>query len=66
MQERIDYQKASLRLGEPRLVTHNCITCDLGNVPLNESKACWDCITKEKSRWRKRKRRRMNAHTQRP
>ena len=36
------------------LVEKNCITCKLGNIPLKDSKICWECITTGKSRWRKK------------
>lgn len=36
------------------LVEKNCITCKLGDIPLKDSKICWECITTGKSRWRKK------------
>ena len=41
---------------KPKLVEKNCITCDLGDKPF--SKICWECMTKGKSRWRKKKKKR--------
>ena len=46
---------------KPKLVEKNCITCDLGDKPLSNNKVCWDCLTKGKSKWRKKKKRRKRV-----